>query len=73
MRFFASRVGDTVYQGKGGIYFITSEKFSSESPRLYTVRSFNPETGGVNNVKGFDDLSRYAAHKAAKELCEGGQ
>ncbi|OGL47328.1 MAG: hypothetical protein A2W05_09810 [Candidatus Schekmanbacteria bacterium RBG_16_38_10] len=71
MRFFRSRVGDSVYQGSGGIYFVTSEQFDWKSPRLYTVRSFNPETGGINTVGEFNEMTRYQAHSAAKKLAEG--
>ena len=57
MRFFKSRVGDTVFQGGGGVFFVTSERFDYDSPRLYTVREFDPDTGNVNTVGEFNELT----------------
>lgn len=34
-------------------FFVTSEKFNSESPRLFTLRKFDPETGRVASVSEF--------------------
>lgn len=71
MRFFRSRVGGTVYQGNGGIYFVTSEQFDYNSERLYTVRRFNPDTRGIETASEFNTMSRYAANVLAKELAKG--
>jgi hypothetical protein len=73
MRFFRSRVLPRVYQGPGGIYFITSEKFVSrwsdyEGKRLYSVRRFNPKTADIGTMGDFNKLSRYLAIKYAKGL-----
>lgn len=38
MRFFNSRVGALVY---GGVYFVSSERYDDNSPRLYSIRAFN--------------------------------
>ena len=70
MRFFKSRVGDTVFQGIGGIYFVTSEKFDYKSPRNYTVRQFNPETGIVGTDGEFNKMSYSQARARAKYLSE---
>ena len=70
MRFFKSRVGDTVFQGIGGIYFVTSEKFDWQSPRNYTVRQFNPETGKISTVGEFNEMSYSQARARAKYLSE---
>ena len=70
MRFFKSRVGDTVFQGIGGIYFVTSEKFDWQSPRNYTVRQFNPETGKIDTIGDFNELSYYQARARCKYLSE---
>lgn len=73
MRFFRSRVGDTVYQGQGGIFFVTSEQFATYSPhyrvdpRKYTVRQFIPESGDVETVSEYNELSRSQAHRLAKK------
>ena len=75
MRFFRSRVSDTVYQGPGGIYFVTSEQFVSSSGdkacRSYTIRQFNPETGDIKTAGEFNKLTRHSAHKTAAELSRG--
>lgn len=71
LKFFKSRVSDTVYQGIGGIYFVTSERFDNTTRRGYTVRAFNPETGNINTVGERMSLTRYAATARAKELAAG--
>ncbi len=76
LRFFSSRVSDEVYQGAGGIFFVTSEKNKGtfNYPRLYTVRQFLPETGKVRNMEG-DSFQKYktleAAKRAAKRYANG--
>lgn len=67
MRFFRCRVNDQVYQGTGGVYFVTSEKYSDE-PRKYTVRQYNPATKEVNTVGDFNSMTRSAAHGLAKKM-----
>ncbi len=42
MRFFGSRVHPAVYEGPGGIYFVTSEQ-PPHGPRTYTVHQALPE------------------------------
>lgn len=49
MRFFRSRILPTVYQGKGGIFFVTSEQ-PPQGKRAYSVRQFRPATGSVETV-----------------------
>jgi hypothetical protein len=49
MRFFKSRVGNTVYGGK---YFISSEQREWNTPRRYTVREAL-ETGNIETVSEF--------------------
>lgn len=79
MRSFNSRVSDTVYQGPGGIFFVTSEKnrgrynywSSIEHPRLYSVRQFLPETADIKTVGEFQQYkSGAAAKRAAKSQAE---
>lgn len=74
-RFFRSRYGETVYQGPGGVYFITSEQFvgstDDAAPRRYTVRQFIPETGSVTTAGEFNQLSRSQAVRLAKQLSDG--
>lgn len=71
MRFFNSRVLSDVYQGPGGVYFVTSEKFNARTPRYYTVRQFNPTSGDVSTIGLFNSLSRYQAIKAANLAAQG--
>lgn len=73
MRFFASRVLDGVYQGPGGVYFVTSEKRSfSDYTRVYHVRSYDPTTGAVETAKGSVDYATAAqAKQSAKRFAAG--
>ncbi len=75
MRFFRSRVLSGVYQGDGGVYFVTSERFvasdGSSPGRAFTVRQFNPETGSVSSVGAFNKLTRHMAAKTARKLADG--
>jgi hypothetical protein len=77
MRFFRSKVQEPVFQGPGGIFFLTSERFVSStgeaSPRRFTVRQFDPETGGVSTVGEFNKLTRGAAHNLAARLAHNTQ
>ena len=66
MRFFASKVLSHVYQGDGGVFFVTSERRAGGS-RKYSVRRFNPATSDVTTVGGFNDLTLSAARGAASQ------
>jgi len=56
MRFFKSRIlGGSLFKDK---YFITSEKQDYDSPRLFTVRSFDYESGEVGSVSEFQEFER---------------
>lgn len=70
MRFFDSRILPEVYEGYGGIYFITSEKFHTD-PRNYTVRRFFPDTGEIQTIKKFNKLTLIEAQMYAGKLSEG--
>lgn len=59
MRFFRSRAGDTVYGDK---YFISSEQFDTQSPRLYSIRQVSLD-GRIDTVGEFQG---YSSHSAAK-------
>lgn len=71
MRFFGTRLGKAVYNGPGGVFFVTSERFWRDgSPRLYTVRALL-RNGGVDTAGEFQGYAtRAAAHRAAKELSQ---
>lgn len=65
MRFFNSRILDTIYNGH---VFITSEKSNyGDSQRLFTVRiAF--DNGDLETVGNFNELSKYEAVKLAKRI-----
>lgn len=53
MRFFRSRVIDEVFCGTQNVYFVSSEQFDHNSPRLFTLRVFNPETKAIDTIGEF--------------------
>ncbi len=71
LRFFRSRVGYQVYQGPGGIYFVSSEKGPSEI-RAFTVRKFNPEDASIDTSGPFNELTRSVAHRRARDMARHG-
>lgn len=50
MRFFNSKIESELIEGR---YFITSERYSTENPKLYTIRQIS-ETGQI-----LDDLGEF--------------
>jgi hypothetical protein len=66
MRFFGTRVLGGVFQGEGGIYFVTSEQ-PPHGPRKYNVRQYNPETRQVDTV---GDFGQYNDARTAKREAE---
>jgi len=73
LEFFSSRIHPAVYEGPGGVFFVTSERcrpFHRHS-RAYTVREFH--TGGDVRTHGeFQEYSyRQAAHSAAEKAAKG--
>ena len=75
MRFFRSQVENTIYQGPGGVFFISSEQFvpsdGSVCPRRYTVRRFNPLTADIRTVREFDEMSKEQTIELAKRCAAG--
>lgn len=70
MRFFNSRVLEGVYYGR---YFITSEKFDSNSPRLYTIRMIDEERD-IQTVGDFQAYKTPAqARKALDDMKKAGK
>ena len=66
MRFFSSRVHDTVY---GGCIFVTSEK-GWDDIRAYTVRAIDNK-GNIYTLGEFQEYScRASAHAAASRLAK---
>ena len=82
MRFFRSRIGRRVFEGPGGVYFVTSEQFvyndprgggSQVHPRKYSVKKFDPATGEVDAVVEFQEFSTSeAAARRARVLATAG-
>ena len=76
-RFFRSRVSDTVYQGDGGIFIVTSEQFEwggRLDTRAYTPRKFNWETGSFEHYEGepeFNTCTKAVAHRIARNAAAG--
>lgn len=70
LKFFRSEILPAVYQGPGGIAFVTSEQFvdnsGTPSPIRYTARRFDPKTSRVHTVGGFNQLNEQEAIQAAK-------
>lgn len=61
--FFNSRTLEEIWNGN---VFITSEKYSYDTPRYYTVRiALN---GEIDTIGDFNSLSNYMAEKLAKSL-----
>lgn len=63
MRFFHSRTDQTAVVVDGVAYFITSEQRECDTPRKYTIRKANLETGDIATVGEFHC---YATHREAK-------
>ncbi len=72
LRFFNTRVLPKVYEGPGGVYFITSEEFAASDEwapsRKYTVRRFDPETADIQIASTYARMSRSEAVAAARRL-----
>lgn len=65
MRFWRSRVCSEVI---GGRFFITSEQFGDDSPRLYTVRECEDD-GSIRTVGEFQQYrTREAAYAEARAM-----
>ena len=63
--FFNSRWSDQTFYNaeKNFIFFVSSEKYDYKSPRLYTIRSYDPTTDEISTV---GDFQQYASLNAAK-------
>lgn len=74
MCFFGTRVESGIYQGAGGVYFVTSEKCGDEA-RHFTVRQFLPETAKVETVnperhdgKGSTGFAAFTSRRTAERI-----
>lgn len=70
MRHFSCRVSDQVYQGPGGIYFVTSERTFSGTKRYFTVRQYDHVRKSIDTIGDFNSLSRATAHKIAQQMAQ---
>lgn len=72
MRFFGTRVLPTVYQGPGGVYFVTSDH-TFDRQRKYTVRQFKPDFVIIDTVGELASIAtRAQAVRIAKSKAAGG-
>jgi len=67
MKFFGTRVLPTVYQGPGGVYFVTSEQ-PPHGDRGFTVRRFDVEAVNIDTIGGVANMTRGDAIAEAKRL-----
>ncbi len=70
MRFFKCRVSGGVFQGDGGVFFVTSEQ-GPHGPRAYTVRSFDPATSEIDTVGEFNAIKLLATAKRRAQAAAG--
>ena len=70
LRFFESRILPSVYEGPGGIYFITSEQ-GPHGPRAYTVRRFFPGRATIGTVGPFNESTLAECRKLARASAKG--
>jgi hypothetical protein len=79
MKFFRSRVDRHVYEGPGGVFFVTSEQLEfheSQGPRKWTVHQFRRD-GSIDRASEFQQYeslqqARAAASAFAKPAAPGG-
>ena len=70
MRSFKSRVYDEIYHyGDGKNYFITSERFNNDSPRLYTLRQYLHE----GEIKTIGEFQQYTSLRAVRKAILSGK
>lgn len=68
-RFFGSRYARTGYRVGDHAYFLSSERFDSRTPRLYTIRYMLWETGEVLTVGEFQQHTTWKrAHQSMMRL-----
>lgn len=69
MRFFHSRVSQTAIVKHGFAYFVSSEQREHDTPRKYTIRKANLETGNIDTVGEFHHYNTsIEAKKALQEI-----
>ena len=69
MRFFNSRISQDAIKSGNMAYFVSSEKFDSKTPRLYSVRAINLDTGKIETIPDFQHFkSNQQAWKFIKNI-----
>jgi len=72
MRSFGTKILPTVYQGEGGIFFVTEDdQYRRELPKMYTIRKWNPEDNSIHTEGEVASMTRKAAMKLARALATG--
>jgi hypothetical protein len=66
MRFFRCIVDSNVYEGPGGVYFVSSEK-GPHGPRAYTVRKYEPST---RDIATHSELGEFATLADARDAAQ---
>lgn len=73
MRCFGTKVLPTVYQGPGGIYFVTQDdQYRRELPKRFTVRRYNPVDNDIDTVGEMNEFANQSAAKKAARAAAGG-
>lgn len=72
MRFFRSRIGHKAYPVSDGAFFVTSERYDDDSPRLYTVRRAY-DSGEIETVGEFQGYATLEQANTAATLLQVGQ
>ena len=68
LAFFNSMVHPTVFEGPGGIFFVTQERYDLRYPILFTVRQFFPESGKIHTLGRFQQYeTQEEAYSAARD------
>lgn len=78
MKFFLSRIDRQVYEGPGGIFFVTSEQYEDSYgnrpfPRGYTVHEFDPISSDIGDLGDFNKIQDLqTARGLAKKYAKSG-
>lgn len=68
MNFFDSHILPTVYQGVGGVFFVTSEQ-PPHGPRVYNVRQFFPQHRQHLARRGTHEVHAQASAEVGSGVC----
>lgn len=68
MYFFHSRIPAFAYKKGRLAYFISSEQRESSTPRKYSIRVANLDTGNIDIVGGFHNYTKSQANTELKRI-----